>query len=116
MVTHHIANAKTLGNLSHSPGSLIAVIRRSLAGESFVPARQPDHGLKPEPVSWIKAHNLPDYAYFDHRAHVGAGVKCQTCHGPAEAMERARQAEDLSMSFPGDGRRPPTRPSLTTAL
>jgi hypothetical protein len=42
---------------------------------------------------------LPDYVYFDHRAHVNVGVKCQTCHGPVETMERLRQAEDLSMGW-----------------
>ena len=31
---------ETLGNLSHLPDSLIDIIRRSLAGESFVPARE----------------------------------------------------------------------------
>ena len=61
--------------------------------------RELDDGLKPEPISWIKVHNLPDHAYFDRRAHVGAGVKCQTCHGPVETMERVRQAEDLSMGW-----------------
>lgn len=61
--------------------------------------REPDDGLKPEPIAWIKVHNLPDYAYFDHRAHLGAGVKCQTCHGPVETMERVRQVEDLSMGW-----------------
>ena len=28
----------------------------------------------PEPIKWVKVHNLPDYACFDHRAHVNAGV------------------------------------------
>ncbi len=51
------------------------------------------------PVAWTKVHNLPDYVYFDHRAHVNAGVACQTCHGPVETMERVRQASSLSMGW-----------------
>jgi c(7)-type cytochrome triheme protein len=50
-------------------------------------------------VEWIKVHNLPDFVYFDHRAHVGVGVACQTCHGPVETMERVRQASTLSMGW-----------------
>lgn len=50
-------------------------------------------------VSWIRIHNLPDYVYFDHRAHVTAGVVCQTCHGPVETMERMRQFASLSMGW-----------------
>lgn len=52
-----------------------------------------------KPMSWTKVHNLPDYVYFDHRAHVGAGVTCQTCHGPVETMERVRQANTLGMGW-----------------
>ena len=50
-------------------------------------------------IAWSRVHNLPDYVAFDHRAHVSAGVSCQACHGPVEAMERVRQIEDLSMGW-----------------
>ena len=50
-------------------------------------------------IPWKRVHNLPDYVYFDHRAHVAAGVTCQTCHGPVESMERVRQFESLSMGW-----------------
>lgn len=56
-------------------------------------------GGSPEPIAWTRVHNLPDFAYFDHRAHVGAGVACQRCHGPVETMERVRQMESLSMGW-----------------
>lgn len=60
---------------------------------------QPDPKRSREPISWVKVHNLPSFAYFDHRAHVGAGVECQKCHGPVQTMERMRQMEDLSMGW-----------------
>lgn len=60
---------------------------------------QPDPGKRPAPIAWTKVHNLPDFVYFDHRPHVNAGVACQTCHGPVEAMERVRQMQDLSMGW-----------------
>jgi hypothetical protein len=47
----------------------------------------------------VRVHNLPDFVYFDHRAHVTAGVTCQHCHGPIESMERVRQVETLSMGW-----------------
>ncbi|MCC7342045.1 MAG: cytochrome c3 family protein [Bryobacterales bacterium] len=50
-------------------------------------------------VAWTRVHRLPDYVYFDHRAHVNAGVSCQTCHGPVETMERMRQYATLSMGW-----------------
>lgn len=54
---------------------------------------------QPRPVPWIKVYNLPDFVYFDHRAHVRVGVTCQECHGPVETMERIRQVGDLSMGW-----------------
>ena len=54
---------------------------------------------KAKSISWVQVHNLPDYVYFDHSAHVAAGVSCQKCHGPVESMERVRQFETLSMGW-----------------
>ncbi len=51
------------------------------------------------PIAWNRIHSLPDFAYFDHRAHVNAGLACQQCHGPVETMERVRQVSDLSMGW-----------------
>jgi len=59
--------------------------------------REPARRL--QPVVWTKVHNLPDFVYFDHRAHVRVQVTCQTCHGPVETMERVRQISDLSMGW-----------------
>lgn len=60
---------------------------------------QRDPARTPQPIAWVKVHNLPDFVYFDHRAHVRAGVACQNCHGPVETMERVRQVSDLSMGW-----------------
>ncbi len=60
---------------------------------------QRDAAKTPTPIAWVKVHNLPDFVYFDHRAHVNAGVACQQCHGPVETMERMRQVSDLTMGW-----------------
>jgi len=60
---------------------------------------QPDPSLEPRPVEWVRIHKLPDFAVFDHRPHVFAGVPCQKCHGPVETMERMRQFRSLSMGW-----------------
>jgi hypothetical protein len=56
-------------------------------------------GQPPRSIPWVQVHNLPAFACFDHRAHVGAGVSCQHCHGPVETMERVRQESSLSMGW-----------------
>jgi hypothetical protein len=60
---------------------------------------EPDPAKHPEPIAWVRVHNLPDFTCFDHRSHVNAGVTCQHCHGPVETMERVRQVADLSMGW-----------------
>jgi len=53
-----------------------------------------------KPVKWLRIHNLPDFAYFNHSQHVTvAGVECQTCHGPIEEMEIVEQFSPLTMGW-----------------
>ncbi len=55
---------------------------------------------KTEPVKWVRIHNLPDFAYFNHSQHVMvAGVACQKCHGPVEEMEVMYQHAPLTMGW-----------------
>ena len=63
------------------------------------PAAQAYTG-KTEPVKWIRIHNLPDFAYFNHSQHVMvAGVECQKCHGPVEEREIMYQHAPLTMGW-----------------
>jgi mono/diheme cytochrome c family protein len=53
-----------------------------------------------QPVEWVRIHNLPDFAYFNHSQHVSvAGLECQTCHGPVEEMEIMYQYSPLTMGW-----------------
>ena len=53
-----------------------------------------------QPVEWVRIHNLPDLAYFNHSQHVTvAGIECQTCHGPVEEMEIMYQYSPLTMGW-----------------
>jgi len=52
------------------------------------------------PIEWVRIHNLPDHAYFNHAQHVTVGeVECQTCHGPMQEWEVAKQHSPLSMGW-----------------
>ena len=52
------------------------------------------------PIEWVRVHNLPDLAYFNHAQHVNVGgVECQTCHGPIETMDVVRQHSLLTMGW-----------------
>jgi mono/diheme cytochrome c family protein len=53
-----------------------------------------------KPIEWVRVHNLPDLAYFNHSQHVVVGnIECQTCHGPIQEMDVVRQYSLLTMGW-----------------
>lgn len=57
-------------------------------------------GPNQQPIQWVRIHNLPDLAYFNHAQHVNvAGVECQTCHGPIQEMDVVKQYSLLTMGW-----------------
>ena len=54
-----------------------------------------------QPIKWVKVHNLPDLAYFNHSQHVTvAGLACEECHGPvSEEYTVAKQHSELTMGW-----------------
>jgi mono/diheme cytochrome c family protein len=55
---------------------------------------------KNRPIEWIRVHNLPDLAYFNHSQHTKVGgIECQTCHGPIETMDVVYQFSPLTMGW-----------------
>lgn len=53
-----------------------------------------------EPIEWVRIHNLPDLAYFNHSQHVKVGgIECQTCHGEIQEMEIVKQHAPLTMGW-----------------
>ena len=72
------------------------------------------------PVERVRVHDLPDFVYFDHSAHVTRGISCVSCHGRVDKMEEVHQEEPLHMGWclrchrhPEEHLRPP---ELATAL
>nr|WP_171036623.1 c-type cytochrome [Dyadobacter sediminis] len=53
-----------------------------------------------QPIEWVRVHNLPDLAYFNHAQHVNVGgLECQNCHGEIEKMEVIQQRSSLTMGW-----------------
>ena len=58
------------------------------------------YGTDTKPIEWVRIHNLPDLAYFNHSQHVQVGqLECETCHGPIEEMEVVYQYSELTMGW-----------------
>jgi menaquinone reductase, multiheme cytochrome c subunit len=70
-----------------------------------------------EPIPWVKVHDLPDFVYYDHSAHLNARndkgepkipVKdaegrtinqCEACHGKVETEEIVRVQNKFNMGW-----------------
>jgi hypothetical protein len=49
-------------------------------------------------IPWKRVHKVPDFAYFNHSAHVNRGIDCVNCHGQVQNMEVVEQVSDFVMS------------------
>ncbi|MEO7991246.1 MAG: cytochrome c3 family protein [Chryseolinea sp.] len=71
----------------------------TITGEGEI-AKITDAWQNNKPIEWVRIHNLPDLAYFNHAQHVNVGgVECQTCHGPIQEMDVVRQHSLLTMGW-----------------
>lgn len=77
----------------YTNATMLAPVRESLANGT--------------PLTWKRVNQLPDYAYFDHHAHVNNGVPCAACHGDVRRMPLTRQAAPLTMGWCLDCHRNP---------
>lgn len=75
-------------------------IQKIYAALGYDPATTKYDSTKAHPIQWVRIHNLPDLAYFNHSQHTTVGgIKCQTCHGPIETMPEVRQYSPLTMKW-----------------
>jgi hypothetical protein len=56
---------------------------------------------KASPIEWVRVHNLPDLAYFNHSQHVKVGgVECQECHVGIKSMDGyVQKTSELTMAW-----------------
>ncbi|MEM7698032.1 MAG: cytochrome C [Verrucomicrobiota bacterium] len=66
-----------------------------------------DENYTGDPIKWVRVHQVPDYAHFNHAVHVNRGVSCVSCHGRVDEMPVVYHAESLSMSWCLDCHRAP---------
>jgi hypothetical protein len=60
-------------------------------------------------IAWTRVHDLPDFVYFNHSAHVNKGVGCSSCHGRVDRMPLVHQEKSLQMEWCLECHRNPER-------
>ncbi len=87
-----------------------------------------------EPIPWVKVHDLPDFVYFDHSAHLNAKnadgtsklplvdaagqpmVACQNCHGKVQEMDIVSVQQPFNMQWCLDCHRKPEIKASTDCI
>lgn len=52
-----------------------------------------------QPIPWVRINVQPEFVYFDHQPHLGAGLNCETCHGAVGQMNVTRQVAKMDMGW-----------------
>jgi hypothetical protein len=50
-------------------------------------------------IEWVRVHDLPEFVYFNHSAHVNKGIGCSSCHGRVDKMPLMLQQNTLQMEW-----------------
>lgn len=75
-------------------------IQKIYSALGYDPQTQKYDSTKSKPIQWVRIHNLPDLAYFNHSQHVKVGgIRCQTCHGQIQEMQEVYQYSPLTMKW-----------------
>jgi len=87
-----------------------------------------------EPIPWVKVHDLPDFVYYDHSAHLNAKDEkgnwklprtdaqgntinvCENCHGKVETMEIVSVQNPFNMQWCLDCHRKPEMKASTDCV
>ncbi len=92
------------GKQANIPGVNICMnchsqVKEGPSGKNAI-ANLREHYEKNRPIQWVRVHNLPDLAYFNHSQHtVAGGIECKQCHGQIDSMEVVKQFSNLTMGW-----------------
>jgi hypothetical protein len=52
-----------------------------------------------EPIPWVRVYKVLPGVEWNHRAHLAAGVKCETCHGPVAEMATMSEVTSVTTMY-----------------
>ena len=58
-----------------------------------------EYAKSKQTVPWVRVYTLLPGVAWNHRVHLDAGVKCETCHGPVREMEAMSEVTSVTTMY-----------------
>ena len=106
----HLAFGLAVQVLPHESGSRQAddvpghqhvhVVPRSRLPRTSRPSRSsPSIAKSKQPIPWVRVYTVLPGVAWTHRAHLEAGVKCETCHGHVAQMDAMSEVTSVTTMY-----------------
>ncbi len=67
-----------------------------VARESPAIQKLAEYGESKKPIPWVRVYAVPAWVYWNHRTHLQADVKCESCHGDVPGMDTIKIATKVT--------------------
>jgi hypothetical protein len=58
-----------------------------------------EYAKSKQPIPWVRVYTVLPGVAWNHRAHLAAGVKCETCHGQVRQMEAMSEMTSVTTMY-----------------
>ena len=58
-----------------------------------------EYAKSKQPIPWVRVYSVLPGVAWNHRAHLEAGVKCETCHGQVKEMEAISEVTSVTTMY-----------------
>jgi cytochrome c7-like protein/class III cytochrome C family protein len=58
-----------------------------------------EYSKSKQPIPWVRVYTVLPGVAWNHRAHLGAGVNCETCHGQVAQMDAMSEVTSVTTMY-----------------
>ena len=92
-------------NALRSPVAGIPSVQKCMGCHAVIATDKPEikkvtsYWERGEPIPWVRVNIQPDFVYFSHQPHLGAGLSCENCHGDVGNMTVDQPVVKMDMGW-----------------
>ena len=88
------------GKLMTFPGTDKCMLCHAAVAKDKPPIKKlAEHAKSKQAVPWVRVYTVLPGVAWNHRVHLDAGVKCETCHGKVREMEAMSEVTSVTTMY-----------------